>query len=139
MSVSAKDTFIAARGIVVATAFVSLWIWLAVIVRQFDPGLAVRVPSWLRPAGFLMLAAGAVLAATCVVVFIARGKGTPAPFDPPRRFVATGPYRLSRNPMYAGAVAAILGSALIVGSPSIALLAFGFFALAHAFVLVYEE
>ena len=63
----------------------------------------------------------------------------PAPFDPPRKLVGDGPYRYMRNPMYAGAVGAIAGAGLIVGSPSIIGLAVFFGLLAHGFVIVYEE
>jgi protein-S-isoprenylcysteine O-methyltransferase Ste14 len=41
------------------------------------------------------------------VVFI--GKGTPAPFDPPRKLVIRGPYRFVRNPMYIGAGMTLAG------------------------------
>jgi hypothetical protein len=33
------------------------------------------------------------------VLFHREGKGTLAPFDPPTKFVVTGAYRYSRNPM----------------------------------------
>jgi protein-S-isoprenylcysteine O-methyltransferase Ste14 len=139
MIYSGKDAFVALRGIVAATAFVLLWTWLATLARAFDPEWSVSLPSWLRPIGYGLLAVGAALAATCVTVFISRGKGTPAPFDPPRRFVATGPYRWVRNPMYCGAVGVLLGAGFVVASPSIALLALLFWALAHLFVVTYEE
>jgi len=42
-------------------------------------------------------------------VFI--GKGTPAPFDPPRKLVIRGPYRFVRNPMYIGAGMTLAGAA----------------------------
>jgi protein-S-isoprenylcysteine O-methyltransferase Ste14 len=82
---------------------------------------------------------GLPLALTCVALFVLRGRGTPAPFDPPREFVATGPYRLVRNPMYVGGMAVLLGWGLILLSPSIVLLAVGFMLLAHVFVVFYEE
>ncbi|HWM94135.1 MAG TPA: isoprenylcysteine carboxylmethyltransferase family protein [Thermoanaerobaculia bacterium] len=134
----AKRTFVAFRGIIVSVAFVLLWFWLASLVRRFDPGLG-SLPAWLWPLGVLLVAAGAALAVSCIAVFIIRGEGTPAPFDPPRAFVASGPYRYVRNPMYLGAICVLLGSALLVRSPSVALLAFGFWLLAHGFVLLYEE
>ena len=130
---------VALRGAVVVAAFVSLWVWLAVLVRRFDAVLAVAVPSWLQPVGWVVLVPGTAIALSCVVVFVTRGRGTPAPFDPPRRFVAGGPYRYVRNPMYLGAILSLLGSGLAVGSPAIILLAGGFWLLAHTFVLVYEE
>ena len=139
MTFSGKDAFVALRGIIAATAFVLLWTWLATLARAFDPEWGLTLPAWLRPAGYLLIAVGAGLAAACVTVFISRGKGTPVPFDPPRRFVATGPYRWVRNPMYCGAVAVLLGAGFVVGSPSIALLAVVFWALAHLLVVTYEE
>ncbi|MBL8692484.1 MAG: hypothetical protein JNJ88_00145 [Planctomycetes bacterium] len=46
----------------------------------------------------------------------ARGRGTPAPWDPPRKLVVAGHYRLSRNPMYVGVLSWILGGALLLQS-----------------------
>jgi protein-S-isoprenylcysteine O-methyltransferase Ste14 len=135
----AADAFVVLRGVVVATLFVLLWVWLASLVRVYDPALGVAIPDWLRPVGWVVAVAGGALAASCIALFVSRGRGTPAPFDPPRVFVATGPYRYVRNPMYIGAILALLGGGLIVGSPSILLLALGFWLIAHLFVLLYEE
>ena len=40
-----------------------------------------------------------VLGLGAVWEFCLRGRGTPTPFDPPKRLVATGPYGFVRNPM----------------------------------------
>ena len=82
---------------------------------------------------------GRIIALCCVLAFAVIGKGTPAPFDPPRRLVIRGPYRFVRNPMYLGAAVALAGAALFY--QSLALLAFVavFLLLAHLFVVLYEE
>jgi protein-S-isoprenylcysteine O-methyltransferase Ste14 len=92
-----------------------------------------------QSAGIALASLGAAIALWCVGAFIALGKGTPAPFDPPRRLVVGGPYRFVRNPMYWGAMLVIAGGALYY--ESVALAAFGgaFLLVAHLFVLVYEE
>jgi len=83
--------------------------------------------------------AGGALALWCILAFATIGKGTPAPFDPPRQLVVVGPYRYVRNPMYIGAGVALAGAAIFYGSlPLLGYL--GLFLLAtHAFVLWYEE
>ena len=48
--------------------------------------------------------------------FVRFGKGTPAPFDPPREFVATGLFRFVRNPMYYGALCVLTGWVLLTRS-----------------------
>ncbi len=48
--------------------------------------------------------------------FVKFGKGTPAPFDPPREFVATGLFRFVRNPMYYGALCVLTGWVLLTRS-----------------------
>jgi protein-S-isoprenylcysteine O-methyltransferase Ste14 len=94
--------------------------------------------AW-QVAGMLLGAFGGSLALTCILTFVFVGRGTPAPFDPPRRLVVQGPYRLIRNPMYVGAGLALAGAALFY--ESIPLLAYAglFLAITHVFVVLYEE
>ena len=132
-------SFTILRGLVYSAGFVWLWTWVALWVRSYDAKLAVTLPLWLRPIGFVLAAAGALLAAACIATFVTRGRGTPAPFDPPREFVVSGPYRFVRNPMYVGAAALILGAGFILSSPSIAGLAFAFLLIMHLFAVLYEE
>jgi protein-S-isoprenylcysteine O-methyltransferase Ste14 len=90
-------------------------------------------------AGLVLGVSGTALALSCVLTFAFLGRGTPAPFDPPRRLVVQGPYRVVRNPMYIGAAMALSGAALFYESAG--LVAFtGLFVLAtHLFVVWYEE
>jgi protein-S-isoprenylcysteine O-methyltransferase Ste14 len=131
--------FVALRGILFSSLFVLLWVWIAVSLRQFDKVLPMAIPGWLLPVGLILVSVGALFAIACVATFITKGRGTPAPFDPPRKFVASGPYRLVRNPMYLGAAAVLLGSGMISCSPSIILLGLGSLILAHLVVVLYEE
>jgi protein-S-isoprenylcysteine O-methyltransferase Ste14 len=85
------------------------------------------------------MAAGGTLAFACVATFVNRGEGTPAPFDPPRKFVAAGPYRFVRNPMYIAAFTVLLGFGLYEQSPAILLFTLAWLLAAHLFVILYEE
>ena len=89
--------------------------------------------------GVVLGAAGAALALTCIFTFVVVGKGTPAPFDAPRRLVVRGPYRFVRNPMYLGAALALAGAALFYQSPALLGYAGAFLLLTHVFVVLYEE
>jgi hypothetical protein len=93
-----SKSFTILRGVDYSGAFVWLWTWLAISVRSLDAQLPVLVPIWLRPLGFVLAPAGALLSGLCIATFVTKGRGTPAPFDPPREFVASGPYRYVRNP-----------------------------------------
>ena len=49
-------------------------------------------------------------------LFVTHGEGTPAPWDPPRKFVIRGPYRYVRNPMIIGVVFMLGAEALAFAS-----------------------
>jgi protein-S-isoprenylcysteine O-methyltransferase Ste14 len=90
-------------------------------------------------AGMLLAAAGAALALMCILTFVVVGRGTPAPFDPPRRLVVRGPYQLVRNPMYLGAGFALAGAAAFYQSMPLLAYAGLFLLITHLFVVLYEE
>jgi protein-S-isoprenylcysteine O-methyltransferase Ste14 len=127
------------RAVLYSSAFVLLWAWLAALVRPFDARLPFTIPAWAFPLGFILIFMGGLLALWCIVTFVARGRGTPAPFDPPREFVAAGPYRYVRNPMYVGAFGILVGAGLALRSPSIIGLAILFLLFTHLLVVLYEE
>ncbi len=128
-----------ARGLVYATGFVLIWGWLALRAQRLDSLLGGPLPEPLRALGIAMAPLGALLAAACVSLFMGPGKGTPAPFDPPREFVAVGPYRWVRNPMYVGGFGVLLGAGLWLRSPGILVLGAGFALASHMFVVLVEE
>ena len=82
---------------------------------------------------------GSALAAWCLGAFVLLGQGTPAPFDPPRRLVVGGPYRLVRNPMYFGAGLALGGAALVYRSWLLLGYLLVLSVLVHGMVVWYEE
>lgn len=127
------------RTAVYMTGFVLLWGWLALSVRRFDSNLGVLLPAWARVIGVVLIAAGGALALTCGTLFAARGLGTPAPFDPPRHFVAVGPYRWVRNPMYLGALTVLAGFGLWERSISMLLFPLPLALVVHLFVFYLEE
>jgi len=99
---------------------------------QFYPGpfRYVALLPWLAGTGILLWSA---------LDFALKGKGTPAPIDPPKVMVAEGLYRFVRNPMYLGVLLTLTGHVLWFQSLRlliyIALLAVAF----HLFVVFYEE
>jgi len=127
-----------------AFTYAALFIGLVLIY------VPARLLSWsgiVRPAtieaqqvaGMVIGAVGAAVALWCIFTFASVGRGTPAPFDPPRRLVIRGPYRFVRNPMYIGAGLALAGAALVY--ESLPLLGYTglFFLATHLLVVWYEE
>jgi protein-S-isoprenylcysteine O-methyltransferase Ste14 len=71
--------------------------------------------------------------------FLAQGRGTPAPIDPPKELVAVGFYRYTRNPMYVGILAMLIGHFLWFGFWALLIYAAFIFLAFNTFVAYYEE
>jgi protein-S-isoprenylcysteine O-methyltransferase Ste14 len=89
--------------------------------------------------GAALVLIGGAIAASCILAFARFGRGTPAPFDPPRRLVVRGPYRIVRNPMYLGAGTALVGAAAFYRSLGLLVYTALLLVLTHVFIVVYEE
>lgn len=131
--------FVLVRAATYATLFGLVLVFVPSRVLSWS-GIALPIHYGLwQGAGMVVGAAGAAVALSCVLTFAFVGKGTPAPFDPPRRLVVRGPYRFVRNPMYIGAGLALGGAALFYQSLALGGYTGLFLLTTHAFVVVYEE
>ena len=104
------------------------------LIASADPWRgAVWVP------GLAVMLVGTFVLLWCVRDFYVSGKGTLAPWDPPKKMVSVGLYRYVRNPMYLGVLVLVLGWAFFLSSVMLAsytiVLAIGF----HIRVLIHEE
>ncbi len=114
------------------------------------PGMvAFVVPLWLiAPGGWssfvdawglVPLGLGIVLLLWCVREFYVAGRGTLAPWSPPKNLVVTGLYRFSRNPMYIAVLLVLVGWALGFRSRPLAIYAAAVAFAFHLRVVLYEE
>ncbi len=69
-----------------------------------------------QAAGVVALAIGLLFFGASLRLFAKKGRGTLAPWDPPRHLVVSGPYRYVRNPMISGVVFILFGEALALRS-----------------------
>lgn len=132
--------FILVRTITYVTVFLGL-VLIYIPSRLLSGSGVVRPASIesLQVAGIAFGFVGALIVLWSILTFIFIGRGTPAPFDPPRRLVVRGPYKFVRNPLYIGSLLITTGVALFYES----LIIFGFtvllFLFFHFFVVWYEE
>jgi protein-S-isoprenylcysteine O-methyltransferase Ste14 len=105
--------------------------------------LLVITPSdrrrWVEPWAAVPLGLGLVVLALTVREFYVAGRGTLAPWSPPRTLVVTGLYRYSRNPMYVGVLLILCAWAIGLRSWALALYAAGVAVAFHLRVLLHEE
>jgi protein-S-isoprenylcysteine O-methyltransferase Ste14 len=132
--------FVLVRAITYATVFIGfVLVYLPGRFLSWSGIVAPATSGAPQIAGMILVAIGTAIALWCVFTFVFIGKGTPAPFDPPRKLVIRGPYRFVRNPMYIGAGMTLAGAALYYESLSIFIYAGLFFIITHLFVVLYEE
>jgi protein-S-isoprenylcysteine O-methyltransferase Ste14 len=128
----------------------------AIAVLPFT--MAVLIPLWLArregitpaPAGSAagiavqagglgLLIAGLTLFVASLRRFATEGRGTLAPWDPPRELVVRGPYRYVRNPMISGVLLVLVGEGLVLRSRAHLLWACVFFAINAVYIPLLEE
>jgi protein-S-isoprenylcysteine O-methyltransferase Ste14 len=123
--------------------------WQAIFAFLALPGIvAFIVPVLvLRPAhdasshwiGVIPVAIGTLLLLWCVRDFYVAGRGTLAPWTPPKRLVAVGLYRFSRNPMYIAVITVLIGWAVMFQTVALVVYAVAVTIAFHLRVVFAEE
>jgi len=72
-----------------------------------------------RNEGIVVIIIGVILLIWCVRDFYVSGRGTLAPWHPPKHLVVIGLYRYIRNPMYISVIVIVTGWAIYLMSPLI--------------------
>ncbi len=88
------------------------FITLPGIAAVLGPPVIAWIDPWrgnFHPLALAVMALGVLILLWCVRDFYVSGKGTLAPWDPPRELVVVGLYRHMRNPMYVGVLVLVLG------------------------------
>ena len=93
----------------------------------------------LQLSGLALLTVGVWLFSASLYNFWTRGRGTLAPWDPPRRLVVDGPYRFVRNPMISGVIFILFAEALVLLSPQHAVWAGVFLLINLVYLPLLEE
>lgn len=133
-----KFWFTSLRALIYTAGFLLLWRWLSLGARRFDPIFGFILSSWVQPIAVAFMLIGLAIDLCCIAWFVWRGRGTPFPLDAPREFVASGPYKFVRNPMYVGGLIILTGYSL--WQRSVGMLLFTLLAglVAHLIVLSEE-
>jgi protein-S-isoprenylcysteine O-methyltransferase Ste14 len=111
------------RTIIVLPGTVLVFIPAAILRVARASSFSAELATAGQPIFWLALFAGSIgfgLSVWTAGLFIKIGDGTPAPWDPPKKLVARGPYRYVRNPMIIGVLLLLAAEAMLLQSWPIA-------------------
>jgi protein-S-isoprenylcysteine O-methyltransferase Ste14 len=115
---TASDRRVELRAIFQATCFAILLLLVLplAVLESVGQNWSADFSANTMLAGFgaQLLFIPALLALTAVQEFVQRGRGTPVPFDPPKRLVTSGIYAYVANPMQIGCAILMVGWGLAV-------------------------
>ena len=88
--------------------------------------------------GALLIIDGLFVLGLTIRLFMKKGEGTLAPWEPTQKLVVEGIYRYVRNPMHSGVFMVLYGEGLVLGSMPILIFATAF-VLIHLFYIPLSE
>ncbi len=117
-------------------------VWaLIFMLIGWGAGAVLAAPTVLRAplAGWPLLAAGAIIAASGRLAFARAGTEVMPASKKNTVLVTTGPFRWTRNPMYLGIITLLMGVALLVGTITVMIAVLVFFLFVNVVSIPFEE
>jgi protein-S-isoprenylcysteine O-methyltransferase Ste14 len=115
-------------------------------IRNKTPDMNIGIFHWI---GLLLILVGILIYLWTAVSFLLFGKGTPAIWftktisfiigEEPMKMVLSGLYKYSRNPMYIGVIATVIGQALYFQYSNLLWYALLLFIIFNLVVILIEE
>ena len=136
-----KPKLLAHMRSILALPFMVLVIIPGIICLALDAAeFKIGIPAWIRwILAIAFTLPGLWLFITTLRLFHHRGKGTLAPWDPPKHLVIEGPYRFVRNPMISGVFLLLVAESLWFSSWFILVWSICFFLINHFYFIFREE
>ncbi len=129
-------------GIIILPVSVVLFIPILLLYVSyvfFGDMIVVSQSVFVQVVSVCFFAVGFLLAGVTTWLFFKIGRGTPAPWDPPKKFVIEGPYRYVRNPMIFGVFCILLGEAVLFWSMILFCWVLVFFLANEVYIPLVEE
>ena len=115
----------------------------ALTVTLWPQGIGWTLPPWAGAArvglGLALLVSGFYFLTRTIRLFARFGRGTLAPWAPPRKLVVRDIYRYTRNPMITGVLGVLLGEALLFDSTGLLYVFAGFVLVNLVYIPLLEE
>jgi len=99
---------------IMPTHYLLIFLILAFVLHILVPVMKI-ISGSIAYTGLLFIAFGVVINLWTDRLF-KKGKTTVKPFELPASLETSGPFRISRHPMYLGMLAILLGTAVLLGS-----------------------
>jgi protein-S-isoprenylcysteine O-methyltransferase Ste14 len=128
--------------IIVLPGTALVFITALILLFARNSRFALRLVSFTQDLFWLALlvaSIGLTLTVWTESIFIKFGRGTPAPWNPPKKLVVRGPYRYVRNPMITGALLILLSEVIFFHSWPIAVWMTLFFTANELYFRLVEE
>ncbi len=119
--------------IVIPTLLVCVFPFVIVWDNQYIEAISLLI------AGMFLICSGFYLLYSTITLFIKKGDGTIAPWNPTRKLLITGFYSHVRNPMHIGVFLILTGESIVIGSIPLILWGLLFFIGNLIYVPVIEE
>jgi protein-S-isoprenylcysteine O-methyltransferase Ste14 len=122
-TVDDRNVELRASLLVLAFSATTLWVLPGMILEQTGAEWTALARGWRRYGGLLLQLSllPALMGVSAVQEFAMRGRGTPLPFDAPKRLVTSGAYSYVANPMQLSLALVLVGWGALLESWWVAL------------------